>query len=69
MSDLILLPVFAALFATTHILEKHLGKAHASRWRVVAITAAVLAHPISVEVYKNFLVHVVVYSGYILKLH
>ncbi len=69
MTDLILLPVFAGMFALTYLMEKRIGKAHGSHVRAVALTAAVLAHPITLEVCKNFLVHIIVYSGYVIKLH
>lgn len=69
MTDLLLLPVFAGMFAVTYLLEKRVGKARGSQVRAVALTTAVLAHPITLEVCKNFLVHIVVYSGYVIKLH
>lgn len=69
MTDLILLPVFAALFAVTYGMEKHIGKAHGSKIRAVAFVAAALSHPVTLEVCKNFLVHIIVYSGYVIKLH
>lgn len=63
---------FYGIAATAHFIQerwhKHCDKAkqRSRTIKVVALTSAIITHPSVTEAMREFCVHIVVYSGYIL---
>lgn len=57
--------LFAAIYRFEHFSTKHKDHSH----HKLALLAALCCHPVTIETLKNFAVHIVFFSGYVLRLH
>lgn len=67
--QLVILAVFILLFAIIYHFEHHVAKHKGNQHHLLALLAALCCHPVTIETMKNFAVHIVFFSGYVLRLH
>lgn len=58
---------FVAIFGAMDFFEHRTQKGKHHHLKVLALVAALLCHPITVKTLENFAVHMVFFSGYVLK--